>query len=82
MSTNKQSVCISFTGEQLATSEGMAALTAVGIAMAEAFDDDVAQIVRELNVSEKCAADIAYLRTRSRHTAQLEQRLIDMHVET
>lgn len=43
------------------------------------MDPDIDVIMTELNVSEKCAADILYLRSRNRWTQQLENQLIDLH---
>ncbi len=50
-------------------------------ATAEHHINEEAKLVRELGVSEECAADISYLRTRSRHTPELEERLIREHKE-
>ncbi len=36
-------------------------------------------IMNERGVSEDCAMDIAYLRSRFRHTPDLENELIDLH---
>jgi len=36
-------------------------------------------IMQELGVEESCAADIEYLRTRHRHTPELEAELIRLH---
>lgn len=38
-------------------------------------------LAKELNVSEQCATDVWYLRTRSRYTPELEQELIRLHEE-
>ena len=35
--------------------------------------------IQELGVSERCAADVFYLRTRSRWTEELEKELILLH---
>ncbi len=39
----------------------------------------IQNLAKELGVSEGCAADVWYLRTRSRHTPELEQILIELH---
>lgn len=39
------------------------------------------KLANELNVSEACAMDVFYLRTRSRHTPELEQHLIELHAQ-
>lgn len=44
-------------------------------------NDYVAELAKELNVSYECAIDIAYLRTRNRHTEQLEKDLIALHIK-
>lgn len=36
-------------------------------------------LAQELDVSDACASDILYLRTRSRHTQALEEELIRLH---
>lgn len=41
--------------------------------------DYIRQLAKELDVTEACATDIYYLRTRSRHTEELEQKLIQMY---
>ena len=41
--------------------------------------DEIGHAQQTLNVSERCAADILYLRTRQRHTLELEQQLIRLH---
>ncbi len=48
---------------------------------AEAVNKHIKDIAKELNVSEVCACDIVYLRTRSRHTPELEKELIKLHKE-
>lgn len=39
----------------------------------------VNKLATELNVSESCAADVYYLRSRSRWTQELEDKLIELH---
>lgn len=39
----------------------------------------IADLAAELNVSFACATDVEYLRTRNRHTPELEQELIELH---
>ena len=43
------------------------------------FQQLIEDIQNELNVSEACANDILYLRTRNRHNQDLENQLIDLH---
>lgn len=46
------------------------------------YDEHVAyekQLSSELGISEECARDVVYLRTRSRHTPELEEELIALH---
>lgn len=38
-------------------------------------------LAKELNVSDACAMDIVYLRTRSRHTPELERELIELYAK-
>ncbi len=52
--------------------------------MAKVQDETVLYIqslAKELNVSENCAGDVWYLRTRSRWTQELENQLIQLHKE-
>lgn len=39
----------------------------------------IVDLAAELGVSMSCAADVEYLRTRNRHTPELEQELIELH---
>jgi hypothetical protein len=41
----------------------------------------ITDLADKLNVSEACASDIVYLRSRSRWTPELEQLLIQLHKE-
>ncbi len=50
-------------------------------ATAAFHNDEVERLQRELNISAQCAMDVSYLRTRSRHTPELEKRLIAEHRE-
>ena len=43
--------------------------------------DEIENISKELNISYACARDVVYLRTRSRHTQEMEERLIQLHRE-
>jgi hypothetical protein len=40
---------------------------------------EMKQLMSDLGISESCALDVAYLRTRSRHSPELEQKLIALH---
>lgn len=42
-------------------------------------DCDGEDIMKELGVDKHCALDIAYLRTRARHSQELEDELIALH---
>ena len=49
-------------------------------ATAEFHSDEIAKLIAENpGMSQACAADVSYLRTRSRHTPELEKRLIAEH---
>lgn len=39
----------------------------------------IQNLAKELNCSDDCAMDVYYLRTRSRHTPELEAELIKLH---
>jgi hypothetical protein len=45
----------------------------------DAWVKEMEQIAEDLSVSQDVARDIWYLRTRSRHTPELEQQLIDAY---
>ena len=47
--------------------------------MMEHYNDEIQQIMDELKVSEICASNIRYLRTRNRWNQTLEERLIQAH---
>jgi len=48
-------------------------------ALWDEHNDYVRSLAKELTVSEACAADVVYLRSRSRHTNELERELIRLH---
>lgn len=39
----------------------------------------IIELAKEMQVSHECASDILYLRSRTRHTPQLEEELINLH---
>lgn len=41
--------------------------------------EEIGQIQKELGCSDQAASDVWYLRTRNRHTPELEQALLDAH---
>lgn len=43
------------------------------------YDEVIADLAKELNVSELCAGDVFYLRSRSRWSQELEDELIERH---
>lgn len=43
------------------------------------YDEAIKSLSKELNVSEGCANDVFYLRSRSRWTQELEDQLIELH---
>lgn len=47
--------------------------------MESTHESYITDLAAELNVSIACAADVEYLRTRNRHTPELEQELIELH---
>ncbi len=46
----------------------------------ESFVRGVQALAEELNCSDSCALDVMYLRSRSRHTQELEDELIKLHL--
>lgn len=60
------------------TSEGMKAMQKLFDLTTSHHNQEIAQLVAT-GLSEGCAADVSYLRTRSRWTPELERRLIESH---
>jgi len=48
-------------------------------AMNDAINDDITSLMKEKNISWECAADVSYLRTRSRWKQEHEDELIRLH---
>lgn len=42
-------------------------------------DEQTRLLSKELGISSACASDVVYLRTRHRHTPELEKQLIELH---
>lgn len=59
--------------------EGMAAFYDLMNGIQDATIEYIKKLAKELDVSEYCASDVYYLRTRSRHTPELEIELINLH---
>jgi lysophospholipase L1-like esterase len=47
--------------------------------MHDASIERIKNLAKELNITESCAMDVWYLRTRSRHTPEKEAELIRLH---
>jgi protein-disulfide isomerase len=60
------------------TEEGKAAFNAVMDAWQDEQVQYIQDLAEELNISDYWAMQVAYLRTRSRHTPELEQKLLDL----
>lgn len=43
------------------------------------INNEIEKLANELGVTLECASDVYYLRTRSRHTPELEAELIRLH---
>jgi hypothetical protein len=71
--------CISFTGEQISKPGFKDAIQDLMNAGFAHMNDEQARVAKELNVSDSCASDVVYLRTRSRWTQELEETLIALH---
>jgi len=48
-------------------------------ALHDETDEHIRKIAEELSITQDCAADVWYLRSRSRWTQDLEDKLIDLH---
>lgn len=59
--------------------ENMAAFNEAMVKQQDAMAEYMDKLQKELGVSDSCAADVFYLRTRSRHTPELEAELIRLH---
>ena len=71
------SFCISISGEP--TAEQMEVFQKMIDVSNKAANEEIAQLAVELSVCEATAMDVWYLRTRSRHTPELEKELIRLH---
>lgn len=71
-------VVTSLTQEDLQDKKTMQALQEMMDAQAEAYNQEVLKISDELGVDDLWALDILYLRTRSRWTQELENKLVQM----
>ena len=70
---------IELTGEQLEDPKAVEALQDFMNQCASETNAYISELATELDVSVACASDVWYLRTRSRHTQELEDRLIELH---
>ena len=55
------------------------ALNEAMIKVQDAWVEESKKLASSLGVSDACACDIMYLRSRSRHTQELEDKLIELH---
>lgn len=72
---------ISASGEELKDPKVVEVFQAAMDAEAEYFNSQIEELMNTLNCSFACAADVVYLRTRSRWSEELERRLIQEHQE-
>jgi hypothetical protein len=63
------------------TAKELAAIQQMMDASAESHNREVQRVMAEEGVDQNCAGDVVYLRTRLRHTPELERRLIELHKE-
>lgn len=75
--SNANTFCASFSGEM--NEEQKAAMQEIMDAQADGYRDSVKGLSKELNISEACASDVWYLRTRNRWSQELENQLIELH---
>ena len=71
--------CVVLSGQQLQNKDTMSAFQEMMDAVADENNREIQELSRALGVSENCAADVWYLRGRSRHTQELEAELIRLH---
>ncbi len=74
-----KSYCIELTQEILNDPDKMELFQELMNKHAEATNKYIKDLAEELQVSETCAADVVYLRTRSRWTFELEMELMSLH---
>lgn len=73
------SFVISLSGDDLKDQKKMNDLQQSMDAYFDAVEAGIKELAKELEISEDCAHDVYYLRTRSRWTQELENKLIDLH---
>lgn len=71
--------CIELTGNDLDNPEAMDCIQDLLDAQATSLNKHVANVATSMGISQACAADVVYLRTRNRHTDELEAELIHLH---
>ena len=71
-----QTVCIEIPAND---PQAMEQFQKVMDAIHEDTNDYIQQMAKEMNISQACAMDVWYLRSRSRHTPELEAELIRLH---
>lgn len=67
---------LSFSGPL--TAEDIELMQQFGDTTATFHNNEIVELMAQ-GLSEECASDVSYLRTRSRHTPELEERLIASH---
>ena len=72
---------ISLDQEDLENKETMDRFQELMNEQAEATNKYIEDTAKKLNISESCAMDVVYLRTRARWTQKLEDELIRLHKE-
>lgn len=78
-SSDLQTYCVELHAEQLKDPKIVAEVNHLLDLEFAALDRYTQQVAKELSISEACAADVVYLRSRSRHTPELEAELIRLH---
>ena len=76
-----ESFVVRVDGKDIGDLNAMDELQAIMDAYYDSMVKSIKSLATELDVSEECACDVLYLRSRSRWSPELEQRLIDMHRE-
>ncbi len=46
---------------------------------AQSYWDNIQKFATSMNITQECAMDVLYLRSKKRHTRELENKLIELH---
>ena len=79
MSNPQETIVVSLTPEDLQNKEKMKEVNEFFGDLQDVTNGYCLKLAEELNVSDACARDVFYLRSRSRWSQKLENKLISLH---